>query len=60
MKSTLRASPRYLAIFGLWVLIGILIVPTWIAQKITGVGLSLIDPLKAKADELADDLREWL
>ena len=52
MPKAPRVFALWLAIGGLWVLIALLMVPTAICQAITGVGLSLMEPLKAKADEL--------
>jgi hypothetical protein len=39
---------------GLCLLIGILLIPTTLCQIVTGVGLALIEPLRAKLAELLE------
>lgn len=57
MRNTLSVLGRWLAIGGLWLLIMLLTIPIWIAHHITGAGLALLEPLKAKADELVKEAR---
>lgn len=52
MKRTPNGWLRFLAWGGLWLVIGLLTIPTFICQLVTGAGLAMIEPLKAKADEL--------
>lgn len=52
MKRTALACLRFLGWAALWLLIGLLIVPTMVTHWISGAGLWVIAELKAKADEL--------
>lgn len=48
----LNALARSLGALALWIVIGLLMLIVFPAHLIAGVGLGLIDRLKAKADEL--------
>ncbi len=55
MRNTLSALVRWLAIGGLWLLMGVLIVPVMILHWVSGAGLAVIAELKATADMLRDN-----
>lgn len=52
MRNTLAGLVRLLGALALYLIVGVLLVPTWIAGLITGAGLAMIEPLKDRADEL--------
>lgn len=52
MPSMLSASARLLAIGGVWVAIGLLIIPAALFHALSGASLTALEALKAKADEL--------
>jgi hypothetical protein len=52
MRTTLSDLGRWLAICGLWLLIGLLIVPTAVMHWLSGGGLAVIEVLKDRVDDL--------
>lgn len=55
MRNTLSALVRWSAISALWIVIVLLIIPTWLSVRLGGAGIEAIDRLK----ELADELSAW-
>lgn len=52
MRNTLSVLARWLAIGGLWLLIGLLVLPVLLLQSVTGAGIRVLEILKQTADEL--------
>lgn len=52
MRITPRVLARWLAIGGLWALIAVLTIPCALLHALNGIGLSVLEALKDRADAL--------